>query len=70
MIKVLNCSNSKSLKNLTKFLELRRSVENKEVKIVSKILKDIKKNKYKALAKYENKFSNNSQIKISQKKNK
>ena len=68
MIKVLNCSNSKSLKNLTKFLELRRSGENKELKIVSKILKDIKKNKYKALVKYENKFSNNSQIKISQKK--
>ena len=68
MIKVLNCSNSKSLKNLTKFLELRRSGESKELKIVSKILKDIKKNKYKALVKYENKFSNNSQIKISQKK--
>ncbi len=65
MIKVINCRNKLYLKKLSYILEKRRHAENKDVKIVKKILSDIKKNKYKALKKYELKFGNNSQIKIS-----
>ena len=65
MIKVINCRNKLYLKKLSYILEKRRHAENKDIKIVKKILSDIKKNKFKALKKYELKFGNNSQIKIS-----
>ena len=65
MIKQINCNKKNYLDNLTKFLELRRSSKKPENKIISKILSDIKKNKNKALLKYEKKFSKNSQIKPS-----
>ena len=65
MIKQINCNKKNYLDNLTKFLELRRSSKKPETKIISKILSDIKKNKNKALIKYEKKFSRNSQIKPS-----
>ena len=63
MIKVINCSKKNYLDILTKFLDLRRSGKKSENEIITKILKDIKKNKYKSLLKYEKKFSKNSQIK-------
>ena len=62
MIKQINC-NKNYLDNLTKFLDVRRSSKKPENKIISKILSDIKKNKNKALIKYEKKFSKNNQIK-------
>ena len=65
MIKQINCNKKNYLANLTKFLEVRRSLKKPEDKIISKILSDIKKNKNKALIKYEKKFSKNSQIKPS-----
>jgi len=65
MIKEINCNKKNYLDNLTKFLDLRRSSKKPENKIISKILSDIKKNKNKALIKYEKKFSKNSQIKPS-----
>ena len=65
MIKQINCNKKNYLDNLTKFLDLRRSPKKPETKIISKILSDIKKNKNKALIKYEKKFSKNSQIKPS-----
>ncbi len=65
MIKQINCNKKNYLDNLTKFLEVRRSSKKPENKIISKILRDIKKNKNKALIKYEKKFSKNSQIKPS-----
>ncbi len=65
MIKQINCNKKNYLDNLTKFLEVRRSSKKPENKIISKILSDIKKNKNKALIKYEKKFSKNSQIKPS-----
>ena len=65
MIKQINCNKKNYLDNLTKFLDLRRSSKKPETKIISKILSDIKKNKNKALIKYEKKFSKNSQIKPS-----
>ena len=65
MIKQINCNKKNYLDNLTKFLDARRSSKKPENKIISKILSDIKKNKNKALIKYEKKFSKNSQIKPS-----
>ncbi len=65
MIKQINCNKKNYLDNLTKFLDVRRFSKKPENKIISKILSDIKKNKNKALIKYEKKFSKNSQIKLS-----
>ncbi len=65
MIKQINCNKKNYLDNLIKFLDARRSSKKPENKIISKILSDIKKNKNKALIKYEKKFSKNSQIKPS-----
>ena len=65
MIKQINCNKKNYLDNLTKFLDVRRSSKKPENKIISKILSDIKKNKNKALIKYEKKFSKNIQIKPS-----
>ena len=56
MIKQINCNKKNYLDNLTKFLDLRRSPKKPETKIISKILSDIKKNKNKALIKYEKKI--------------
>ena len=63
MIKVLKCKNKNYLKKLRYFLDKRRITKNTDTKIVIKILNEIKKNKIKALLKYEKKFSNNSEIK-------
>ena len=68
MIKILNCNNINYLKSLTKFLDNRRYKKELETKIVNNILKDIKKNRIKALLKYEKRFSNNNEIKLSPKK--
>ena len=65
MIKQINCNKKNYLDNLTKFLDVRRFSKKPENKIISKILSDIKKNKNKALIKYEKKFSKNSKIKPS-----
>ena len=68
MIKVIDCSKKKYLSELIKFLYKRRLGNQKNIKIVSKIIKDVKKNKKKALLKYEKKFSKNFEIIPSQKK--
>ena len=68
MIKILDCKSSNYLNKLKAILEKRRSGNNVNTDIVKKIVKDIKKNKLKALKKYEKKFSNNTQLKISKKK--
>jgi len=68
MIKVLNCNNKNYINNVIKFLDTRRIEKNYDIKIVSKILKDIKKNKLKAVLKYEKRFSKNSEIKLSKDK--
>ena len=65
MIKVLNCNSKNYINKLIKFLNLRRIDKNVDIKIVSKILKDVKKNKFKAVLKYEKKFSRNLEIKLS-----
>ena len=65
MIKILDCKNSNFLPKLISILERRRSGRNINSDIVKKIVKDVKKNKLKALIKYEKKFSKNRKIKIS-----
>ena len=65
MIKAINCNNSNFTKKLTVLLEKRRQVKRYDTKIVSSIINDIKKNKIKALLKYEKKFSKNKNIKPS-----
>ena len=63
MMKVINCKNN--LNKLINFLESRRTDKNNNLEIVQKIIKDIKKNKFKALLNYEKKFSKNKEIKLS-----
>jgi len=64
MIKILNCKNLNYLSRLRSILEKRRSKSTINTDIAVKIVKDVKINKQKALLKYEKKFSNNKQIKI------
>jgi len=63
MIKILSCKNKNYLTKLSDFLNKRRSEKNIDTSIVLKILSDIKKNKLKAVIKFEKKFSNNNRIK-------
>ena len=62
MIKIISCKNKNYFTKIKVFLDKRRFRKEADTKVVSKILKDIKKNKTKALLKYEKKFSNNSEI--------
>ena len=64
MIKILKANNKNYLLNINKFLNYRRSRNRFNNSIVKKILHDVKKNKQKALIKYERKFSNNSKINV------
>ena len=67
MIKILNCKNKNYKKKLIEFLEIRRSRKSIDKSFVSKILKDVKKNKLKAVIKYEKRFSKNNKIYASKK---
>ena len=67
MIKIINCKNKNYKNKLKFFLEKRRSGKIIDTSVVSKIIKDIKKNKLKALIKYEKKFSKNTKVKPTQK---
>jgi len=64
MIKYINCNKKSYLNKLKYYLSKRSSVDIKKLKIVDKIINDVKKNGDKALAKYEKKFTNNSVIKV------
>jgi len=63
MLKIINCKNKNYSILLKNLLERRKYKMNLDTEIVPKILRDIRKYKFKALLKYENKFSNNSEIK-------
>ena len=65
MIKINKFINSKGLGKLEQILDKRRAFQNSTIPIVSKILNDVKKNKNKAVIKYEKRFSKNSKIKPS-----
>ena len=53
MIKTIDCSKKNYLTKLVSFLEKRRNLDKRKSKVVSTILKDIKKNKIKGVIKYE-----------------
>ena len=53
MIKVINCKNKNYLEKLRLFLEKRKYAKSKNIKIVTRIIEDVKKNKIKALLKYK-----------------
>ena len=65
MIKILNCKNKNYLNYLSIFLIKRLYRKEIDTRIVTKILKEVKKNKIKGLLKYEKKFSKNKVIKPS-----
>ena len=65
MIKILDCKNSNYLSKLKLILEKRRLGSKVNTDIVIKIVRDVKKNKQKALLKYEKKFGKNKKIQIS-----
>ena len=67
MIKTLNCKNKNYKKKLIDFLEIRRSRKSVDRSVVSRILNDVKKNKNKAIIKYEKRFSKNKKIHTSKK---
>ena len=62
MIRILNCKNKNYKKKLSEFLDIRRSRKSYNTSAVQKILNDIKKNKLKAVIKYEMRFSKNNKI--------
>ena len=62
MMKIINYKNKNSSKLLETFLNKRRLGKKKDTSIVEKIIKDVKKNKNKAVLKYEKRFSKNSKI--------
>ena len=68
MIKILKFSNGSGYNKLTNFLDQRRNSNNTDVDLVNKIINDVKKNKLKALKKYEKKYSKNKEVKLSKKK--
>ena len=68
MIEIFNYKNKNFLKQLSIYLDRRRSRKEADTRIVNQIIKDIKKNKIKSLIKYEKKFSKNTNIKPSLKK--
>ena len=57
MIKILKYNSKNSLKVLKIFLNKRKSIQKNQTSIVSKIIKDVKKNGDKAVISYEKKFS-------------
>ena len=57
MIKTFKFKNKKSLKALVIFLNKRKSIQKSQTSIVSKIIKNVKKNGDKAVLKYEKRFS-------------
>ena len=68
MIKFIDCKDKSYLSRVNKILSKRRNAENQDIKIVKKILNDVRKNELKALKKYEIQFSGNSEIRISNQK--
>ena len=64
MIKILDCKNSNYLSSLKKILNKRRFGNKTNTDVVIKIINDVKKNKQKALLKYEKKFSQNKEIRL------
>ena len=56
MIKIIKYSNRLGKNKLISFLDHRRNSNNTDIDLVNKIIKDVKKNKLKALKRYEKKY--------------
>ena len=67
-MKVLDCKNKNYISKLYLILEKRRSGKKINTNVVSKIINDVKNNKFKALLKYEKRFSKNKEIELSNQK--
>ena len=61
-MKILNCNDKNFYNELDKILDRRKVVDRSTLKIVEKIINDVRKNKDKALIKYEKRFNANSRI--------
>ena len=57
MLKKLKFENKSSLRALKNFLDKRKSIQKNQTVVVSKIIRDVKKNGDKAVINYEKKFS-------------
>ena len=68
MIKTFNYTGKNSIYRLETYLNKRRSSKSVNTSIVNKIIRDVKRNKNKAVLKYEKKFSQNNQLKPSKEK--
>ena len=66
MIKVINCNNDNYIKKLNFFLEKRRQENKFDTKFVFNVINEVRKNKVKALLKFEKKYSKNKNIKPSE----
>mgnify|MGYP001479741880 CR=1 FL=1 len=56
MLKIIKLNKGNSLKALKIFLDKRRSIQKNQTSIVSKIIRNVKKNGDKAVLSYEKKF--------------
>ena len=68
MIKTFNYTGKNSIYKLETYLNKRRSSKSVNTSIVNKIIRDVKRNKNKAVLKYEKKFSQNNQLRPSKEK--
>ena len=68
MIKILDCKSKGYIFKLGKLLSKRKNIDKSSKKVVERIILNIKKNGDKALAKYEKKYSKNSEIIFSKNK--
>ncbi len=59
MLKVFKLDNKNSFKNLIKFLDKRKSIQKNQTAVVSRIIKNVKKNGDKAVISYEKKILKN-----------
>ena len=63
MLKFLKLNNKNSLKSLEIFLDKRKSIQKNQTAIVSKIIKNVKKDGDQAVIKYEKKIFKNKKNK-------
>ena len=61
-MKILNAQSKNFYSELDKIISKRNKIDKVTLKKVEKIVNDVRKNKDKALVRYERKFNNNSRI--------
>ena len=68
MIRKLDSTKKNFYLKLNEIINRRKTVDKSDFKTVEKIINDVRKNKDKALVRYERKFNNNTKIIPSKKK--